>query len=94
MAKCNSHTILVKSCFVPRKCIVPSEFLHKTRIYAIILKSIKNAYFYFFIVKKQDKILVCGKKHKERRSGYEESIVLKKLVPFISVRYCKYVRYY
>lgn len=60
---------LVESCFVLRKCIVHSEFLHKTPIYAIILKSIKNDDSYFFIVKKKDKILVCGKKTqgKEKR---------------------------
>lgn len=63
MTKCNSHAVLVRSCSVPRKSIVHSEFPHKTQIYATILKSIKNADFYFFIDIKQYKILVCGKKY-------------------------------
>lgn len=72
---------MVKSCFVPRKCIVHSEFSHKPQIYAIILKSIKNAGSYFFIVKKQDKILVCDKKQKERRIGFKENGFLKSKQP-------------
>lgn len=39
---------MVKSCFVPRKRIVHSQFPHKPPIYATILKSIKNADSFFY----------------------------------------------
>lgn len=65
---------MVKSCFVPGKYIVNSKFPHKTQIYAIILKSIKNAYSYFFIVKKQDKILVCDKNTRKGEADMKKAL--------------------
>lgn len=52
--KCNRRS------FVPGKCIIHYKFPHKTQFYVILLKSIKNADSYHFIVKKQVKILVYG----------------------------------
>lgn len=74
MAKCNSHTVMVKSCFVPGKYIVHSEFLHKTQIYAIILKSFKNAYSYFLLSKNRTKFWFVAKNTRKGEADMKKAL--------------------